>query len=53
MRLTTKEMKRLLRLLDVMSDRCPHLSIDEFDNDLDRAVFYSVFIKLRLELWGY
>lgn len=53
MRLTKEEKERLMELLDVMSDRCPDISIGRFNNDRDRALFYRLFKMLRLELYGY
>ncbi len=53
MRLNKKEKERLLELMDVMTDRCPSVSIDNFNNDEDRKTFWGLFKKLRLELKGY
>lgn len=53
MRLTKLEKERLYELLDVMTDRCPGLRIDEFINDKDCLIFWGIFKKLRLELKGY
>lgn len=53
MRMSKAEKEKLLRLLDVMTDRCPHLSIDEFDNEETRSIFWNMFKKLRLEIKGY
>lgn len=53
MRLTLKEKKILFELLDVMTDKNPHLSIDKFDNEKDNELFRSIFKKVRLELKGF
>lgn len=53
MRLTQEEKERLFDLLDVMTDRCPKMRIDDFVNDEDTFIFWSIFKKLRLELKGY
>lgn len=53
MRLTLKEKERLYELMDVLTDRSPHLSIDEFVNEEDNEIYWSIFRKLRLELKGY
>lgn len=53
MRLTKQEKERLFELLDVMTDRCPHLRIDEFVNDKDNKIFWLIFKKLRIEIKGY
>lgn len=53
MRLTKLEKERLFDLLDCVTDRCPHLHIDDFANERDTAVFWGVFKKLRSELKGY
>ena len=53
MRLTKVEKERLYELLDVMTDRCPRLRIDDFINDKDTKIFWSIFKKLRLEVRGY
>lgn len=53
MRLTKSEKERLFELMDVMTDRCPQLNIDEFINDSDTAIFRRIFKKLRLDLKGY
>lgn len=53
MRLTKDEKLLLFRLMDVMTDRCPELNISEFDSDWKRALFLSIFKKLRLEIKGY
>ena len=52
-RLTKQEKERLFDLLDCMTDRCPNLRIDEFVNDKDTKIFWSIFKKLRLELKGF
>lgn len=48
-----EEKERLYRLLDVMTDRCPKLNIEEFINDKDTQIFWRLFKRLRLELYGY
>lgn len=53
MRLTKNEKERLLDLLDCMTDRCPHVRIDDFVNDEDTKVFWGIFKKLRFEVKGY
>lgn len=53
MRLTREEKERLLELLDCITDRVPSLRIDEFINDNDTAIFWSIFKKLRLEIKGF
>lgn len=53
MRLTKEEKERLYELLDVMTDRCPHLRIDDLINDKDTKIFWTIFKKLRLEVKGY
>ena len=53
MRLTKQEKERLYALLDCMTDRCPTLRIDDFINDRDTAIFWTIFKKLRNELKGY
>lgn len=53
MRLTKQEKERLLELLDVMTDRCPNIRIDEFVNDKDNKIFWAIFKKLRVEIKGY
>lgn len=53
MRYTRGEKELLFKLLDVMTDRCPELSISEFDTPEYRAMLWSMFKKLRLELKGF
>ena len=53
MRYTKREKELLLKLLDVMTDRCPELSIPEFDTHEYRTMLWSMFKKLRLELKGF
>ena len=53
MRLTKLEKERLFDLLDVMTDRCPKMNIEQFINDEDTAIFWGIFKKLREELKGY
>lgn len=53
MQLSKKEKNALFELMDVMTDRCPHVSIDRFDNDKSREIFWGIFKKLRLELRGF
>lgn len=50
MRLTKQEKERLFELLDVMTGRCPHLRINEFVNDKDTKIFWSIYKKLRKEI---
>ena len=53
MRMTKLEKELLFDLLDCVTDRCTSMRIDDFMNDRDRAVFWGLFKKLRLELKGY
>ena len=53
MRLTKQEKDRLFDLMDVMTERCPNIRIEEFLNDEDNKIFLSIFKKLRLEIKGY
>lgn len=53
MRFTKEEKELLLDLLDVMTDRCPQIRIDDFVNDHCTHIFWSMFKKLRFELKGY
>lgn len=53
MRLTKNEKQVLFELMDVMTDRCPQVSIDRFVNDKDNHIFYGIFRKLRLEIKGF
>lgn len=53
MRLSKKEKNALFELLDVMTDRCPQVGIDRFDNDKFRKIFWDIFVKVRLELRGF
>lgn len=48
MRLNKKEKERLFELMDVMTDRCPSLSIDNFNNDEDRKTFWGVVQKTKV-----
>lgn len=53
MYITKKEKEALLELTDVMSDRCPRASIDRFDSNYYRSIFYDVYKKLRFDIKGY
>lgn len=53
MRLTKEEKERLFDLMDVMTDRCPSLNIDNFVNEKDNKLFWNIFKKLRMELKGF
>lgn len=50
MRLTRKEKERLYDLMDVMTNRCPQLWINDFVNETDLKLFWGIFKKLRADI---
>lgn len=50
MRLTKEEKQALFELTDVMTDRCPEISLDRITTEQHVRLYMSVFRKLRLEL---
>lgn len=53
MRLNNKEKEALFELLDCMTDRCPELLLEKFENEKYNTLFWGMFKKLRLELKGF
>lgn len=51
MRLTKQEKERLFDLLDDVTDRC--LKNEKEMNEKDTKIFWSIFLKLRMELKGF
>lgn len=49
--MTKHEAERLLELLDVITNRCPQLRIDEFTNTADNATFWEMYKRLKNELY--
>ena len=46
LKLSKYEAGRLLELLDVITNRCPQLRIDEFTNSTDNATFWDLYKRL-------